>query len=78
MSNRHFQTLPFAIKQTQTDNGSEFASTFTWHLADLDIERRKIRPGAPEENGKVERSRKTDQQEFCERQIFGDIKTLIH
>lgn len=71
------QALPFAIKQIQTDNGSEFASTFTWHLADLDIEHRKIRPGTPEENGKVERSHKTDQQEFYERQIFGDVKTLI-
>lgn len=71
------QALPFAIKQIQTDNGSEFGSTFTWHLADLSIEHRKIRPGTPEENGKVERSHKTDAEEFYERQIFSDVKTLI-
>jgi len=34
------KTLPFAIKQIQTDNGAEFGSNFTWHLADLGINHR--------------------------------------
>lgn len=69
--------LPFAIQQIQTDNGSEFGSSLTWHLADLGIEHRKIRPGTPEENGKVERSHKTDSEEFYERRIFRDVRVLI-
>ncbi len=69
--------LPFAIRKIQTDNGNEFGMNFTWHLADLGITHRKIRPGKPEENGKVERSHKTDTQEFYEREIFQDVKILI-
>ena len=63
------KVLPFAIQQIQTDNGSEFGSTFTWHLADLGIEHRKIRPRTPEENGKVERSHKTNAEEFYVRRL---------
>lgn len=56
--------LPFAIKQVQTDNGSEFSTPFSWHLQDLGISHRKTRVRSPEENGKVERSHRTDQAEF--------------
>ncbi len=56
--------LSFAIKQVQTDNGSEFSETFSWHLEDLGISHRKTKVRHPEENGKVERSHRTDGQEF--------------
>ena len=56
--------LPFAIKQVQTDNGSEFSDQFSWHLQDLGISHRKTRVRSPEENGKVERSHRTDEAEF--------------
>lgn len=56
--------LPFAIKQIQTDNGSEFSETFSWHLDDLGISHRKTKVRSPEENGKVERSHRTDGEEF--------------
>lgn len=56
--------LPFAIKQVQTDNGSEFSESFSWHLEDLGISHRKTKVRRPEENGKVERSHRTDEQEF--------------
>ena len=56
--------LPFAIKQVQTDNGSEFSEVFSWHLEDLGIRHRKTKVRHPEENGKVERSHRTDGQEF--------------
>lgn len=56
--------LPFAIKQVQTDNGSKFSEQFSWHLQDLGISHRKTRVRRPEENGKVERSHRTDQDEF--------------
>ena len=52
--------LPFAIKQIQTDNGSEFSQGFSWHLDDLGITHRKTKVCSPEENGKVERSHRTD------------------
>lgn len=58
------RALPFAIKQIQTDNGSEFSPQFSWHLQDLGISHRKTRVRAPEENGKVERSHRTDGEEF--------------
>jgi transposase InsO family protein len=58
------KVLPFVIKQVQTDNGSEFSEGFSWHLQDLDITHRKTKVRSPEENGKVERSHRTDQEEF--------------
>jgi transposase InsO family protein len=54
--------LPFAIKQVQTDNGSECSDTFSWHLEDLGIHHRKTKLRSPEENGKVERSHRTDEE----------------
>ena len=58
------KVLPFAIKQIQTDNGSEFSSQFSWHLQDLGISHRKAKVRSTEENGKVERSHRTDGKEF--------------
>lgn len=43
---------------------------FTWHLRDLGIAHRRIPPGCPEVNGKVERSHRTDGEEFYRRTIF--------
>ena len=68
--------LPFAIQRNQTDNDSSFGLQFTWHLADLGIHHRRIPPASPEVNGKVERSHKTDQQEFYNPQRFRNRKDL--
>jgi transposase InsO family protein len=51
-------------------HGSEFGTDFTWHLRDLGIARRHIPPGCPDANGKVERSHRTDEDEFYRRVIF--------
>ncbi len=67
------KALPFAIKQVQTDNGQEFGESFTWHLDDLGITHRKTRIRSPEENGKVERSHRTDKEEFYRPQQFVSI-----
>jgi transposase InsO family protein len=56
--------FPFAIQKIQTDNDSSFGPQFTWHVSDLSISHRHIPPGCPEVNGKVERSHKTDAEEF--------------
>lgn len=62
--------LPVAIERIKTDNGSEFGQDFTWHLHDLGIEHRRNPPGCPECNGKVERSHRTDAEEFYRRTTF--------
>lgn len=68
------KVLPFAIKQIQTDNGSEFSEEFSWHLEDLGISHRKTKVRSPEENGKVERSHRTDQEEFYSINRFVSIQ----
>lgn len=69
--------LPFAIKQVQTDNGAEFSDQFSWHLQDLGINHRKTRIRSPEENGKVERSHRTDEQEFYQVNRFVSIQHCV-
>ncbi len=64
------QRLPVAIQRIQTDHGSEFGTDFTWHLRDLGIGHRQIPRGCPESNGKVERSHRTDEDEFYRRVFF--------
>ena len=62
--------LPMAIQRIQTDHGSEFGTDFTWHLRDLGVIHRQIPRGYPQANGKVERSHRTDEDEFYRRVIF--------
>lgn len=56
--------LPFPVEAIQTDNGSEFQSAFHWHLLDRGIRHAYISPATPRLNGKVERSHRTDAEEF--------------
>ena len=56
--------FPFRIHTIQTDNGHEFQTKFHWHCEDLGIRHVYIKPASPHLNGKVERSHKTDKQEF--------------
>jgi len=62
--------FPAAIQRIQTDHGSEFGIDFTWHLRDLGVAHRHIPRGCPESNGKVERSHRTDEDEFYRRTVF--------
>jgi transposase InsO family protein len=68
--------LPIAIQNIRTDNGSEFGTDFTWHLHDLGIGHHHIPPGCPEANGKVERSHRTDADEFYRRFTFRNPREL--
>ena len=68
--------LLFAIQKIQTDNGSSFGPRLTWHLSDLWISPLHIPPGCPEVNGKVERSHKTDSQEFYQGRHFKHNRDL--
>src|SRR5262249_32264728 len=57
--------LPFPIQRVQTDCGMEFfACDFQQKLMDYAIKFRPIKPRSPHLNGKVERSQKTDWDEF--------------
>ncbi|MBP9670285.1 transposase family protein [Candidatus Woesebacteria bacterium] len=62
--------LPIAIAQIQTENGSEFGNELTWHLEDLGIKYRHIKPKTPRLNGKVEHSHRIDDDEFYSRYKF--------
>lgn len=62
--NHVVEKFPFRIHTVQTDNGHEFNTRFHWHLHNIGINHRYIRPMSPYLNGKVERSHKTDKLEF--------------
>jgi transposase InsO family protein len=71
------KVLPFAITQIQTDNGKEFSDQFSWYLEDLGIDHRKTKIRSPEENGKVERSHRTNEEEFYRANRFVSIVHCI-
>ena len=58
----------------RTDRGHEFQALFHWHLADQGIQHAYIKPRTPQLNGKVERSHRTDQEEFYQLLSYtGDV-----
>lgn len=64
--------FPFRIKQIRTDRGHEFQALFHWHIEHLGIEHVYIRPRTPRLNGKVERSHRTDEEEFNQLLTYTD------
>jgi hypothetical protein len=57
--------MPFPIQRIQTDRGREFfAIKAQARLMAYGIKFRPVKPASPHLNGKVERSQKTDLQEF--------------
>ena len=58
------EKLPFIVQVIQTDNGSEFGSSFHYHVLDKGVGHRYIKPRTPRLNGKVERSHRIDAEEF--------------
>lgn len=68
--------FPVALQRVQTDHGPEFGWNFTWHLKDVGIEHQRIPRGSPESNGKVERSHRTDSEEFYRRIRPGPLREL--
>ena len=68
------EKLPFRIKMVRTDNGHEFQARFHWHLMDLGIDHVYIKPRTPRLNGKVERSHRTNEEEFYQLlEYTGDV-----
>jgi transposase InsO family protein len=66
------EKFPFRIQQIRTDNGHEFQAKFHWHVEDKGIRHVYIKPSSPQLNGKVERSHRSDQQEFCQLLSYKD------
>ncbi|WP_439111699.1 IS481 family transposase [Lentibacter sp.] len=65
--------FPFRIREVRTDNGHEFQAKF-WHVEDLGIRHAYIKRDTPQLNGKVERSHRSDQQEFYQLLSYkGDV-----
>jgi len=58
------EKLPFRIHTVRTDRGHEWQARFHWHVEDKGIRHVYIEPRSPQLNGKVERSHRTDQEEF--------------
>lgn len=64
--------FPFRIQTVRTDNVHEFQAKFHWHVEDQGIRHVYIKPGTPRLNGKVERSHRTDKEEFYQLLSYTD------
>lgn len=62
------QRLPFKPKFIQTDNGLEFQERFKQFCASQGLEHHHIHKSTPNENAVIERSFRTDEEEFFFRQ----------
>lgn len=58
------QEFPFDIEAVQTDNGGEFLKYFDKYCKELDIDHYFIDTRSPKQNSYVERSHRTDDEEF--------------
>ena len=68
------RAFPFRIRKLQCDNGHEFPFAFALAVQALGIRHRYIKPRRPQQNGKVERSHRIDQEEFWGRERFADFE----
>ena len=58
------EKFPFRIHTVRSDRGHEWQAQFHWHVEDKGIRHVYIKPRSPQLNGKVERSHRSDQEEF--------------
>ncbi len=66
------EKFPFRIHTFRTDRGHEFQAQFHWHVEDKGIRHVYIKPRSPQLNGKVERSHRSDQEEFYQLLTYTD------
>jgi transposase InsO family protein len=66
------EKFPFRIHTVRTDRGHEWQAQFHWHVEDQGIRHVYIKPRSPQLNGKVERSHRTDQEEFYQLLTYTD------
>jgi transposase InsO family protein len=70
------EKFPFRIHTMRTDRGHEFQAQFHWHVEDEGIRHVYIKPRTPQLNGKVERSHRSDQEEFYQLLTYTDDVNL--
>src|SRR4029450_2260086 len=68
------RAFPFPIKRVQSDHGEEFSLAFVLRVEPAGTRPRYIRPRHPQQNGKVERSHRIDNEEFWGRHRFPDFE----
>jgi transposase InsO family protein len=66
------EKFPFRIHTVRTDRGHEWQARFHWHVEDQGVRHVYIKPRSPQLNGKVERSHRTDQEEFYQLLTYSD------
>jgi transposase InsO family protein len=66
------EKFPFRIHTIRTDRGHEFQAQFHWHVEDKGMRHVYIKPRSPQLNGKVERSHRTDGEEFYQLLTYTD------
>jgi transposase InsO family protein len=66
------EKFPFRIHTIQTDKGHEFQARIHWYVEDQWMQHRYIKARTPQLNGKVERSHRTDQDEFYQLLTYVD------
>jgi len=66
------EKFPFRIHTIRTDRGHEWQAQFHWHVEDNGMQHVYIKPRSPQLNGKVERSHRTDQEEFYQLLTYTD------
>jgi transposase InsO family protein len=66
------EKFPFRIHTVRTDRGHEFQARFHWHVEDKGMRHSYIKTRSPQLNGKVERSHRTDQEEFYQLLTYTD------
>jgi len=67
------EALPFPVRKIQVDNGTEFSLAFALTCQELGLRIRYIKPRRPQQNEKVERSHRIDQEEFWGRYTGTDF-----
>jgi len=66
------EKFPFRIHTVRTDRGHEFQALFHWHVEDKGIRHVYIKARTPQLNGKVERSHRTDKDDFYQLLTYKD------
>lgn len=66
------EKFPFRIHTVRTDRGHEFQLQFHWYVEDKGIRHVYIKPRSPHLNGKVERSHRSDKEEFYQLLSYTD------
>jgi transposase InsO family protein len=68
------RAFPFPIQRLQCDHGQECSFAFVLGVEAAGIRHRYIRPRRPQQNGKVERRHRIDNEEFWRRHRFQDFE----